>query len=114
MAIANKALVWSLFAAGGTLTALLFPVIIALFLLVSLDYVPAGLDYASAHGAVQNWLVKAVVLVILALSLWHAAHRIRVIFHDFGIRADGLIAAGVYLVAALGTGVTLLLLVNIS
>lgn len=39
MAIANKALVWSLFAAGGTLTAFLFPVLIFLFLAVSLGWV---------------------------------------------------------------------------
>ena len=114
MAIANKALVWSLFAAGGTLTAFLFPVLIFLFLAVSLGWVPAGLEYGAVHGALQNWLVKALVLVVLVLALWHAAHRMRVAFHDFGVRADGAIATGLYLLAGLGTVLTALLLASIG
>jgi fumarate reductase subunit D len=103
MAIAKKAFVWSLFAAGGTLTAFLFPVLIALFLLISLGYIPDGLDYAAITGFISSWPGKIILFGVLFLSAWHAAHRMRIIFHDFGIRADGLIAITLYLWASLVT-----------
>jgi fumarate reductase subunit D len=113
MAIAKKALVWSLFAAGGTLTAFLFPVLIALFLLISLGYVPDGLSYDAAREVASTWLGKAVLFGILFLSIWHAAHRMRVLFHDFGVRADGVIATLLYLLAALASVLAAALLLMI-
>jgi len=98
--IAKKALAWSLFAAGGTLTAFLFPALITLFFFVSTGHVPRGLFYDSAHGFAASWLGKIVLFGILFLSVWHAAHRLRVVFHDFGIRADGPIAVILYLLAS--------------
>ena len=113
MAIAKKALVWGLFAAGGTLTSFLFPALIALFLLVSSGHVPDGLSYETARQAAASWLGKVVLFGILFLSLWHAAHRMRVVFHDFGVRADGLIATVLYLLAALASVLTAALLLLI-
>ena len=40
MAIANKSVIWGLFAAGGTLTAFVFPALIALFLVIATGNVP--------------------------------------------------------------------------
>jgi len=113
MAIAKKALVWSLFAAGGTLTAFLIPAMITLFLLISTGHVPEGLHYETAREFAASWLGKIVIFGILFLSLWHAAHRLRVVFHDFGVRADGLIATILYLLAALGSVLTAALLLMI-
>jgi fumarate reductase subunit D len=103
MAVAKKAVVWGLFAAGGTLSSFVFPSLIALFLLVALGYTPEGLQYEKIHSFVANWIGKACLFVVLFLSLWHAAHRLRVVFHDFGVRKDRLIANTVYLVATTGT-----------
>ena len=103
MAIAKKALVWSLFAAGGTLTAFIFPALIALFLLLATGNVPPGLQYEQIHAFSASWLGKACLFNVLFLSVWHAAHRLRVVAHDFGIRKDGLIAGLVYSVAAMCT-----------
>jgi len=113
VAIAKKALVWSLFAAGGTLTAFLFPALIALFLLLSAGYVPDGLSYDNLHRFASYWPGKVVLFGVIFLSLWHAAHRLRVVFHDFGIRADGTIAFCLYLLAAAGSVIAALLLVMI-
>jgi len=113
MAIAKKALVWSLFAAGGTLTSFVIPALIALFLLVSTGHIPDGLYYDAARGFAGSWPGKIVIFGILFLSLWHAAHRLRVVFHDFGIRADGLIATVLYLLAAVGTVLAAALLLMI-
>jgi fumarate reductase subunit D len=111
MVIANKALVWSLFAAGGTLTAFLFPAVIALFLMISAGYIPVGLSYEAANEMAASWFAKTVLFGIIFLSIWHAAHRARVVFHDFGMRADGVIATVLYLLATVATVLAAIILV---
>ena len=106
MAIAKKSVVWGLFAAGGTVAAFLFPVLIALFLLVASGNVPPGLAFAEIHAFAAGWIGKIILFVVISLSLWHAAHRLRVVFHDFGVRRDKAVANAVYLVAAIGTVMT--------
>ena len=106
MAIAKKAVIWGLFAAGGTLSSFIFPALITLFLLVALGLVPDGLQYEQIHAFAAGWLGKASLFGVLFLSLWHAAHRLRVVFHDFGVRQDKLVANAVYLVATAGTLMT--------
>ena len=103
MAIAKKSVIWALFAAGGTVSAFIFPVLIGLFLMVSLNRVPEGLEYESLHGFASGWFGKAVLFGVLFLCLWHAAHRLRVVFHDFGVRSDTWVARGVYLAATIGS-----------
>mgnify|MGYP000917981889 FL=1 len=114
MAIAKKAVVWGLFAAGGTLTAFIFPSLIALFLLVATGNVPEGLNFDQIHGFAASLLGKACLFIVLFLSVWHAAHRLRVVAHDFGIRKDALIANAVYSVAAIGTVLTAFYLLSIN
>ena len=106
MTIAKKSVVWGLFAAGGTVTAFLFPALIALFLLVATGNVPDGLRYENMHAFATAWFGKAVLFIVISLALWHAAHRLRVVFHDFGVRQDKTVANAVYLVALIGTLLT--------
>jgi fumarate reductase subunit D len=106
MSIAKKSVVWGLFAAGGTLAAFVFPVMIALFLMVALGKVPEGLQYENIHAFAGSLLGKLSLFVVISLALWHAAHRLRVVFHDFGVRKDKVVANAVYLVAFAGTVMT--------
>ena len=106
MTVAKKAVVWGLFAAGGTLTSFVFPALIALFFLIASGNTPEGLQYAQIHTFAASWLGKACFFVVFSLALWHAAHRLRVVFHDFGVRKDKVIANAVYLVAGIGTVLT--------
>ena len=106
MAIAKKSVVWGLFAAGGTVSSFLFPVLIALFLMVALGNPPEGLQYEKIHAFSASWLGKSCLFIVISLSLWHAAHRLRVVFHDFGVRKDKAVANAVYLVATIGTVLT--------
>jgi fumarate reductase subunit D len=110
MAIAKKAFVWALFAAGGTVTAFIFPVIIALFLLVSAGVIPDNLTREGVQAFSGNLFGKLILFGILVLALWHAAHRMRVVCHDFGIRADAWVARILYLLATIGTVVAAMLL----
>ncbi|MDH5628880.1 MAG: fumarate reductase subunit D [Gammaproteobacteria bacterium] len=101
----NKPIIWSLFAAGGTVTALLFPALILLFALaVPFGLLPAELfSYDRIQGMLDNTFIKLIVFALLFLSIWHAAHRMRITAHDFGIRADGFIAFLFYSIALLAT-----------
>ena len=114
MAIAKKAIVWGLFAAGGTLTAFVLPALIALFLLVATGNVPANLQFEQFQAFLSSWLGKACLFIVLFLSVWHAAHRFRVVAHDFGIRKDALVANVVYGVATICSILAAFYLLKIS
>lgn len=103
MAKSNKPLIWGTFAAGGTLTAFVTPVLIVLTLLVALGRTPDILTYEGLHGFAATWFGKLALFVVIALSLWSTAHRLRITFYDFGVRADTLVALFVYAAAALGS-----------
>jgi fumarate reductase subunit D len=89
----HKPIIWSLFAAGGTVTALLWPALIVLIsLAVPMDLLSADLfSYTRIQDLISNPLVKLTIFGIIFLSLWYAAHRMRCTLHDFGVRADGLV-----------------------
>lgn len=110
MAKSNKPIFWSLFAAGGTLAAFLAPVLTLLFLLTALGHAPDLFSYARMHAFAAHWFGKLFLLSVIGLFLWHAAHRLRVTLHDFGLRQDAGVAVVVYLAAAVGTALSVLYL----
>jgi fumarate reductase subunit D len=103
MAISNKPIVWGPFAAGGTLTAFLTPVLILLTLLAALGHVPDLLAYERLHAFASYWLGKAALITVIFLSLWSVAHRLRITLYDIGVRADTGVAVAVYSAAALAS-----------
>ena len=103
MAKSNKPIVWGLFAAGGTVTAFVTPALVLLTLLPAFGVMPELLGYDNLRGFAGHWLGGLVVFGIIFLSLWHAAHRLRITLHDFGVRADREVAIAVYLAAAAGS-----------
>ena len=113
MAKSNKPIIWGPFAAGGTLTALLMPVLILLTLLVALGHTPPGMSYDALLAFGSSWLGKLAIFGVVALSLWSSAHRLRITFYDFGVRCDSVVAALVYLAAAAGTLATLFYLLRL-
>ena len=114
MARSAKAIPWFLFAAGGTITAFVLPVM----LFVTNIAPPLGLfqdafSYETMSWFVGFWLVKLVLFGIIGFGLWHAAHRLRSCAHDFGIRADTAVAVVLYSLAGLGTLLTIIALLRI-
>ena len=74
--------------------------------------------YASVRGSEAALVsrrapLRLVLLGVITLFLWHAAHRLRVTMYDFGLRQDSVVAVVVYLTAAAGTVLTLLYLIKI-
>jgi fumarate reductase subunit D len=113
MARSNKPIVWGPFAAGGTLTAFLTPALVLVTLLAALGHAPDLLAYDRLHALAGHWLAKLAAIGIVFLSLWSAAHRLRITCYDLGIRADTLVATVVYAVALAGTAASMLYLLRI-
>ena len=103
MAVSNKPIVWGPFAAGGTVTAFLTPVLILLTLLAALGHAPDLFAYDRLHALAGHWLAKLAIAGIVLVSLWSAAHRLRITCYDLGVRADTLVATIVYAGALAGT-----------
>lgn len=102
MAKSNKPIIWGLFAAGGTVTAFVIPALVLLTLLPAFGVMPDVLAYDNLRAFAGHWLGKIVIFAVIFLSLWHAAHRLRITLHDLGVRADLWVAVAVYLVASAG------------
>jgi fumarate reductase subunit D len=93
MSQSHKPIIWGLFAAGGTLAAFVVPVLILITCLaVPLGLLPTDiLSYDRLLGLLQHPFSKLVTFAILFLLIWHAAHRMRITAHDFGVRNDPLV-----------------------
>ena len=114
MARSNKPLVWSLFAAGGTVSAFVLPVIVLILILAGHGQVPTALEYENIRAFAANWFGKLAFFGVVALCLWHAAHRLRDALHGLGLRADKAVAVTGYAAAAVGTLLTLTYLLRIT
>jgi len=84
----HEPIFWGLFGAGGMLTAFLTPVMVVITgLLIPLGLMDAEhLSYEKLHQFVSSWYGAPIVLVLVALPLWHTLHRIFHSLHDLGIK----------------------------
>ena len=110
----NEAFWWSLFSAGGVMAALFIPALILAtgFLLPTRDADAAAERFAQVATVVSWWPVRLVLFIVLFLSFFHCAHRVRHTLMDLGLRRlepllmfvsytaalAGTVAAGVVLV----------------
>lgn len=113
MAKSNKPIIWGPFAAGGTVTAFVTPVLIVLTLLASLGHPPEALSYEGLRALASHWPGKLSIFGVISLSLWASAHRLRITCYDFGVRSDRAVAVVLYLTAAAGTALVILFLSRI-
>ena len=113
MAKSNKPIFWGLFAAGGTVTAFVTPALVLVTLFAAMRFNMDMFTYEMIHAFAAHWLGKLIIFGVIFLSLWHAAHRLRVTLHDFGVRADTVVAYAVYGLASLGTLMTIIYLLRI-
>jgi fumarate reductase subunit D len=73
---------WLLFSAGGTLTALLLPMLVfVLWVAPSLGWMEP-LTHAAVAPLARHVLVRLLLFVLVTLSLYHWAHRFRYTLYD--------------------------------
>lgn len=97
---------WSLFSAGGMISALLFPALIVITgLLIPFGAVgDATLAYARVHGVLGHPLARLVLFAVIALPLFHWAHRFLFTMGELGLRRQrGALAYLCYGAAVVGT-----------
>jgi fumarate reductase subunit D len=101
----NKPIFWSLFGAGGMLSALIGPMLI----FITGVAVPTGLisretmSYERMLALAQNPIGKVAIVVVIGLFLFHGLHRMYHCVHDFGVHVGPGIKAIFHGLAFLGT-----------
>ena len=102
----NAPIFWALFGAGGMLSALTGPVL----MFITGIAVPKGfllpadlMSYQHMLGFARHPIGKLIILAIIVLFLWHAAHRIYKSLHDVGIHPSPGSKAACYGSALVGT-----------
>ena len=116
MTRSREAFWWSLFSAGGVLSALFLPAVIlgTGLLLPFARNADARGEYEQVHGLVSFWLVRLVLFGVVFLSMFHCAHRIRHIVMDLGFHHGSTALAFVcYGLATAGAAVTAVLLLGL-
>jgi fumarate reductase subunit D len=112
----NKPIFWSLFGAGGMLSALVGPMLI----FITGVAVPSGtlleqdaMSYERVLAFAQNGFGKTAILLVISLFLFHGVHRMYHCLHDFGIHVGPGLKAAFHGFALAGTLATLSLLVTL-
>lgn len=83
----NKPIFWSLFGAGGMLSALIGPMLI----FITGIAVPTGwlsretMSYERMLALARNGLGKLALVALIGLFLFHGLHRLYHCLHDFGV-----------------------------
>ena len=102
----NKPIFWSLFGAGGTLSALIGPMLVLITgVLVPLSIVlPRDtMSYDRTLALAQNGFGKAALLAVISLFLFHGCHRMYHCLHDFGVHVGPGLKAVFHGFAIIGT-----------
>lgn len=111
MARSNEPLWWAPFMAGAGVAALLMPVTI---FLTSVAVLSGWLGEERLWELMGNPFVRVYLFVLISLSLFHAAHRLRFVLIDLGLKSvRGLISVFCYGAAIAGTLVTILLALRV-
>lgn len=108
---------WLLFGAGGMLSALIGAALVFLTGIAA----PLGargfaavMTYANVLAFTRNWAGKAFVFAVVALFVWHGAHRIYHSLHDFQVHTGLAAKLACYGLAFIATVVAAAALLSIG
>ncbi len=111
MARSNEPFWWAPFMAGAGIAALLIPVTI---FLTTFGIMAGWIDEDRMGKLLASPFVRLYLFILVSLSLIHAAHRLRFILVDLGLKAARqVIAVLCYGAAVVGTLLALLLVLRV-
>jgi fumarate reductase subunit D len=113
----NKPIFWSLFGAGGMLSALIGPMLIFItgIAVPTALLLPADtLRYERVLTLAQHPLGKLALLLVISLFLFHGCHRMYHCLHDLGIHVGAGLKAAFHGFAIAGTALAFFLLLSIG
>jgi fumarate reductase subunit D len=106
----NKPVFWSLFGAGGMLSALAGPALVYLTgIAVPLGWADGSFERVSALA--HNGFGKLALFLVISLFLFHGCHRLYHCLHDFGVHVGSGIKAAFHGFAFLGSVAAVALLI---
>ncbi|MHC4106768.1 MAG: fumarate reductase subunit FrdD [Planctomycetota bacterium] len=84
----NEAFWWSLFSAGGALSAMVLPALVVVTGFALPYWIVDSPEAAYGHleGMLSSWLVRLPLMAVIGLSFFHCGHRIRHTLTDMGVR----------------------------
>jgi fumarate reductase subunit D len=113
----NDAIWWSLFAAGGVISAIFIPVLILITGIV-IPFTVRGEEaflYERIYGAVSNPITRILIFCLIIFPFFHFAHRFRSILIDVGLsKFRPAISVICYGGAIVGTVITVIVLWSFS
>jgi fumarate reductase subunit D len=98
----SKPVFWSLFGAGGMLSALVGPALVFLTGIAA----PLGvfdMSYQRTLALAQHGLGKFALFAVIGLFLFHGCHRMYHLLHDFGVHVGPGLKAAFHGFAILGS-----------
>jgi fumarate reductase subunit D len=105
MTHSREAFWWSLFSAGGVLSALFLPILILLTgFILPFSGAASGERYQRVVAYAGWWPVQVLLIAVISLSFFHCAHRIRHVMMDVGLHAaSGALGVVCYSAALAGS-----------
>lgn len=96
-----KPIYWGIFSIGGTTAAFaLAPIILIICILLPLGLLgDATTFHANAQPWVSHWFIYLVLAGVIFTFIWHGAHRLYYVLHDFHIHVGYATRMGLYAVA---------------
>jgi fumarate reductase subunit D len=111
MAKSNEPFWWALFGAGGMIAALFMPITI---FITGIGVAAGWVTEDHLRSLLGNILVRVYLLIIIALPLFHWAHRFRFTLVDLGLKSiRGVVAILCYGTAIVGTVIALFLVLGL-
>lgn len=106
MAKSKEVIWWTLFAQGGVVSALFIPVLILITgLMIPFEMGGRLATFGPARELLSHFLTRIFLFVVISLSLFHSAHRIRHTIADLGVHGGAMLIATIcYGGAIAGTG----------
>lgn len=103
---------WSAFGNGGTIAAILLPIVILLFgILMPLGVYDPAVVFDNMQAFYNNIFGKLIIFMLLAFNLWHACHRIYHGSHDLKYHPPLWVKVLIYGIAAVGSVIVIVLLI---
>ncbi len=116
MARTSEPFWWALFAAGGMVAALLVPIHIVLTgIAASAGWVRGPFEFDRLLALVSHPISRLYLFVLIALPLFHWAHRFRFTLIDLGLKGQQrAVAFACYGAAIVGTVLAAVVLITLS